>query len=283
MALIADDMAILPRLAGETWRVPVSGGTLAVEVAGHGQPLLFIHGWTLDRRAWTPQVDALPGNVQSILFDRRGCGQSDAPASLEHEPEDVAALLARRWPGDVVIVAMSQGVRVALAFAMRHPERVRGLVLQGPPLLFPEADDGGPRAASICELDALAREMRWMELAEALRRNPLFCLPGGEGRALRDAMLGDYRARDLLSAGRPLHLSPDEIAGIRAPTLLICGEHEVDERKRSARWLKGLLADAEQREIRGGGHLCNLCSPAAYNAVLADFLAHIGDIPRRDS
>lgn len=283
MTVIAEDMAVSPRPGGDTWRVPVAGGMLAGEVAGHGLPVLFVHGWTLDRRAWVPQVAALRDGAQAILFDRRGCGQSDAPPSLGDEPDDVAALLAERWPSGAVIVAMSQGVRIALAFAARHPGRVRGLVLQGPPLLFPDAAGDAPEAASLAGLEVLARGEHWADLAAALRRNPLFALPGGEGRALRDAMLADYRARDLLSPGRPLQLSPDEIAGIRAPTLLICGEHEVDERKRSARWLKGLLADAEQREIRGGGHLCNLCSPAAYNAVLADFLAHIGDIPRRAS
>jgi len=279
MAVMAHDISI-PSRPGQAWQVPVPSGMLAGETVGRGLPLLFLHGWTLDRRAWTPQVDALRDQVQSILIDRRGCGQSTASPSLGDEPDDLVAVLEQRSIDEAVIVAMSQGVRIALAFAARHPGRVRALVLQGPPLLFPTASGIAPDAAAVSGLHALARESRWTALGDALRRDPLFFLPGGEGEELRDLMLNAYRARDLLSAGRPLHLSSDEVASIRAPTLLICGEHEAGDRKRSAEQLAALLPDAARRGIPGGGHLCNLCSPVSYNAALMGFIEHVRDNSR---
>src|SRR5690606_30873815 len=109
--------------------------TLRVRDAGQGPAVLFIHGWALDSDMWTAQLEELSRDHRAIAFDRRGFGLSSGEPSLAADVEDVRWLLDQLEVGAAGIVGMSQGARVAARFAHDHPQRVRWLVLDGPPSL----------------------------------------------------------------------------------------------------------------------------------------------------
>src|SRR6185312_7847212 len=117
-------------------------GELAVEVAGRGNPVVLVHGWGVDRRMWAHQAAAFRRHFTTITYDRRGCGQSTAPADHALELEDIDAILDELKLKGTGIVGMSQGGRVAMRYAISRPSRVTGLVLQGAPL----DDTPGPLA-----------------------------------------------------------------------------------------------------------------------------------------
>ena len=100
---------------------------------GEGAPVVFIHGWTVDLDVWEPQAAALAKSMRVIRLDRRGFGLSDGTPDLVADCEDLRVLLDRIGVARATLVGASQGARVALAFAMREPERVMGIVLDGPP------------------------------------------------------------------------------------------------------------------------------------------------------
>jgi proline iminopeptidase len=131
---------------------PHRAGRLAVdpphelywEESGHpgGLPVVFVHGGPgggtepAHRRYFDPEA------YRIILFDQRGCGQSTPHASVERNSTwDLVADMERlrtmlaidRW----VVFGGSWGSTLALAYAERHPERVRALVLRGIFLLRP--------------------------------------------------------------------------------------------------------------------------------------------------
>lgn len=77
------------------------GTPIAVECAGQGPTLLFVHGGVGDRTRWTPMFPALRHAFTTCAMDRRGRGASGdhAQYSLLKEAEDVAAVVdARRSP-----------------------------------------------------------------------------------------------------------------------------------------------------------------------------------------
>src|SRR5438046_568489 len=82
---------------------------------------------------WRPQREALQGEFRVIAPDLRGFGGTDdfdGVPSVEQMADDVAALLDAGAPGEpVVLGGLSMGGYVALAFARRHPGRLRGLIL----------------------------------------------------------------------------------------------------------------------------------------------------------
>jgi proline iminopeptidase len=128
-----------------TLRLRVSGlHELHVEESGRpdGAPVVFLHGGPgagtspVHRRLFDPAA------YRIVLFDQRGCGRSTPHASLEenttwHLVADIERirehLQIERW----VVFGGSWGSTLALAYAERHPDRVRALVLRGIFLLRP--------------------------------------------------------------------------------------------------------------------------------------------------
>lgn len=54
-------------------------GKLYIEVVGEVEPIVFIHGFTLDHRMWKPQVDEFSKKFKVIAYDLRGFGNSPTP------------------------------------------------------------------------------------------------------------------------------------------------------------------------------------------------------------
>lgn len=256
------------RLGGATADVAVEGGAIRVETLGSGPALLLVHGWTLDRRIWEAQAEALAGRFRVIAFDRRGFGQSSAPPDLAREPDDIAAIADFLGLERFALIGMSQGARIALAFAIRHPRRVSALVLQGAPLSgLPDAEEALPLDA----MAALAADGQLDAMRRLWRTHALMRVEGVQVNARLDAIAADYAARDLIAPGGPLPVTVEDLAHVHAPVLAITGAQEPASRRRAA----DILAEATggaRLDIPGGSHLCNLSEAEAYNAALVGFL-----------
>src|SRR6188472_428740 len=100
------------------------GARLRYRDEGAGTPVAFIHGWTLDLDVWNPQAAALASSFRVVRHDRRGFGLSGGTPGLEADVEDVARLFDHLSLAAAALVGLSQGARVALLFALRHPSRV---------------------------------------------------------------------------------------------------------------------------------------------------------------
>lgn len=125
--------------AFDTGHLPESGGhAVWFEQSGRpdGEPVVFLHGGpgsgcvAAHRRFFDPQ------RWRAVLFDQRGCGRSTPRGGVvdnttAHLVEDMERLREHlgieRWS----VFGGSWGSTLALAYAQRHPERVRALVLRG--------------------------------------------------------------------------------------------------------------------------------------------------------
>ena len=212
-------------------------------------PAPLVHGWGVDRRMWAHQAAAFRRYFTTITYDRRGCGQSTAPADHTLELEDIDAILDELKLKTTGIVGMSQGGRVAMRYAIARPARVTGLVLQGAPLddtPLPLAADAS--VLPIARLTDLLRRNDRVALARELSQHPL--MSAGARRpqvqAEIDAMLQDYRGEDLLrfstTPAEYALLRAADLAVIEAPTLVITGSNEL-------LWLRR-IADRIARNVK---------------------------------
>ncbi|MEM7412312.1 MAG: alpha/beta hydrolase [Myxococcota bacterium] len=117
-------------------RFSVGGCDLYTECVGDGAPVLLIHGAGAFADLFHPCFDALGEDAQLVAYDRRGCARSKHPPVREfaRHVEDAAALLRDRFDAPAVLVGWSAGAMIALELVIRHPDRVRSLVLAEPPL-----------------------------------------------------------------------------------------------------------------------------------------------------
>jgi pimeloyl-ACP methyl ester carboxylesterase len=251
--------------------IPVAGGTVEAEALGDGPPVLLIHGWTLDRRVWRPQVEALASRFRVVAWDRRGFGRSTAPAELIREPDDLAAVADAFGLERFALVGMSQGARVALAFARRRPERVAAIAVQGTPLSDVVLGEGEDEAVPTAEMTRLALDGQLDALRRLWRAHPLLNVHGRAANSELDEIVNDYAARDLLAPGAPLDVTTVDLARLTMPMLAITGREEPVWRHKVADSLARAV-EATRLDIAGGGHLCNLCQPALYNNALVGFL-----------
>jgi len=256
-------------------------GELAVEVAGRGNPVVLVHGWGVDRRMWVHQAAAFRRYFTTITYDRRGCGQSTAPADHALELEDIDAILDELKLKGAGVVGMSQGGRVAMRYAITRPARVTGLVLQGAPLddaPLPLAGDAS--VLPVARLAELLRRGDRAALARELSQHPL--MSAGTRRvqvqAEIDAMLQDYRGEDLLRfATTPAEIDPlraADLAAVQAPTLVITGSNELLWLRRIADRIARNIYGARRRVIRGGGHFVNMTHVTDYNRCVVEFLVN---------
>jgi pimeloyl-ACP methyl ester carboxylesterase len=113
--------------------------TIRGEVVGEGPPIVLCHGITATRRYVVHGSRALERAGHTVVsYDARGHGESDpAPAGQGYGyPElvgDLEAVLATTvGEGRFVLAGHSMGAHTAIAYALRHPERLAGLVVIGP-------------------------------------------------------------------------------------------------------------------------------------------------------
>lgn len=241
------------------------GARLRWRMQGSGPALVLLHGWALDLEYWEPAAGRLATHFTVLRFDRRGFGLSGGLPDIHRNVGDLHAMLAAAQMDRVVLLGMSQGARLAIHFACRHPARVRGLVLDGAPALDSEPE---------LPMDRY-RQLLGNEGAQALRMeiaaHPLMRLQGNDpaARALLRGMLARYRGLDLLHpVGRAA--APD-LAAIRTPTLVLGGGHDSPARQEAGRSLCAAIPGARREQLPGTGHLALLDDPQAYARTVTRF------------
>jgi pimeloyl-ACP methyl ester carboxylesterase len=243
---------------------------------GAGPAVVFVHGWTLDLDLWDPQAAALAARYRVVRHDRRGFGLSDGTPGHAADVADLGRLLDRLELAQPTLVGLSQGARVALAFALRHPQRVASLVLDGPPDETGEAGAAGDEDFSIATCRALVRERGVDAFRREWRAHPLMRLYGNDpaARALLDRVLERYPARDLVDAiaAPPPPVGAAALARFPKPVLVVNGELEAPGRSRAGEAIARALPNGERIVLPGAGHLPNLDAANAYNAAVQAFL-----------
>lgn len=121
--------------------VALNGVELNVLQAGQGFPVLLLHGFPELAYSWRHQLPALAeGGFHAIAPDQRGYGRSTRPPEvtdydIEHLMGDAIGLLDHLGIDKAVVVGHDWGSMVAWSLALRHPDRLAGVVGMSVPFL----------------------------------------------------------------------------------------------------------------------------------------------------
>lgn len=104
------------------------------EIYGRGEPLVMLHGNGEDHRYFRHQVRYFSRRYRVVLIDTRGHGKStmgSRPLDFKLLADDVATVLEQLNIAHANILGFSDGANIAIYLALRHPERVGSLILNG--------------------------------------------------------------------------------------------------------------------------------------------------------
>lgn len=268
-------------LHAQTSTVEVNGVSLPYVVEGSGPPLVLIHGWAVNHHYWDDDIRALAEHYTVIRYDRRGFGGASGKPDPTADAADLAALLEHLGHMQVHVMGHSQGASVALTFAIRYPQMVRGLVLFGPgPALADFPLPPSEEAPPIPQWIALGSEHGVDSLRAAIARWAAVAFGTGplspEAMERAGDMLQTYSGADLLDPAPPLNLAAiprvDELPSVTAPTLVIHGDQEMSFIRLVAEVLAYGIPGAERVVVAGGGHTVNWSEPERFAAEVLRFL-----------
>ena len=209
------------------------------ETAGEGPPVVLCHGITATRRYVLHGSKALPRAGYAVTtYDARGHGESDpAPAGESYGyPElvgDLERVVETQVGGERFLLGgHSMGAHTAVAYALRHPERLTALALIGPTYLGEIRDssleywdglatalEGGGVEGFVAYIDAnQGIDRRWRDSVLRFTRERLLLQrsPDALAQALRE-----------VTRSRPFG-SLDELAGLEVPTLVVASNDDAD-------------------------------------------------------
>jgi pimeloyl-ACP methyl ester carboxylesterase len=257
-----------------------------------GAPAICVRGNSSSRRS---------ARSTAIAYSRRYARPNEdiepgADDQMLPHVDDLAAFLRMIGATPAHLVGHSWGAFICLLTAIRHPEMVRSLVLQEPPVLslfvsMPPLPSEllpllvrRPRTAlAILEFGARTiapaqRAFRRGDDDQALQafargvlgKETYERLPEERRRQAREN-LATLRAQ-LLGAGFP-PLDEDDVRGVRVSTLLMTGQRSPTVLVRLTEHLQRLLPHAERLEIAGASHALQEENPGAVNEAILGFLA----------
>ena len=262
-------------------RVTIGDTTLAYEIAGTGEPVVFIHGALVADSLRPLLAEAsLANQYQLIHYHRRGYGESDrvtGVVSIADQAEDCVELLRHLNLGPVHVVGHSYGGDVALQLALDYPGMVHSLALLEPALIAGESGPeyrqslarGGELFRSV-ETETLVHQFllaRWSDYRETLDR----VLPGAYAQAVIDAETAfEYELPGLLD----WRFTETEARRIQQPTLSVLGgdSHAFSPRFGEVhQLLQQWLPNAEGITIPGVNHFLTIQDPEAVSDGLVGF------------
>ncbi len=252
--------------------------------------VLFLHGIGGNAANWDTQIKALGSQYKVAALNLRGYGDSSlghAPSQIDDYCEDILRVVAALGAKRLVLAGLSYGSWIATSFAMRHSDKLAGLVLSGGCTGMSEADPRERETFRVSREVPLDAGQRPLDFAPAV----VDVIAGPNAtEAERAEMLASMAAipsatyRDALQCFTT-PLERFDFAKIDCPVLMLTGEHDklappteirrVSERIMEDRTAAGRSADVQFEVITGAGHICNLEAPEETNALLHRFFSRL--------
>jgi pimeloyl-ACP methyl ester carboxylesterase len=260
-------------------QVDVGGQRVAYREMGTGPPLVLLHGWPLDSREFSRQLDGLSDEFRVVAWDAPGAGASSDP------PETARLVDWADWLAEFIeilelapahVAGLSFGGGLALELFRQHPAVVRSLIL-----ISAYAGWGGSlpveevqRRVELTRHNTALPPAQWAPaLIDTL-------LPEGSSADLADelaTMIADFHPTATTTAIEAFAEADlrDTLAEIDIPTLLLYSE--LDERSPREVWepIHAGITHSRLVVVPGVGHMIDMQAPERCNAEIRAFLRQV--------
>jgi pimeloyl-ACP methyl ester carboxylesterase len=273
------------------------GVRLYFEETGSGTPMIFVHEFAGDHRAWEAQLRHFCQRYRAIAYAARGYPPSDVPDdvtkySQARAADDIAAVLDHLRIDKAHVVGLSMGGFATLHFGFRHPQRTLSLCVAG--CGYGAERDQRDRfraevAAVAAFLDSNGIEAFAGKYAYGPTRvqfenkNPRGFVEFRRQLAEHSAV-GARNTQLGVQGERPsLYDLVDQMKALTVPTLILTGDEDWPCLQ-PALLMKQTIPSAALSVMPNCGHTINLEDPDQFNRLVGDFIGQVdaGRWPRRD-
>ena len=212
---------------------------------GQGEPLILLHGNGENCDYFVGQTDVFAQHYHVYALDTRGHGKTprgDAPFTIRQFADDLLAFMDAHSIDKAHVLGFSDGGNIAMIFAMKYPERVLRLILDGANL---DAKGVKPSIQIPIEIGWRFAKLFAKKSAEARKHAELLGL-----------MVNDPNVR------------PEELSAITAKTLVIAGTKDMIKESQT-RLIASNISDVQLVILKGDHFIANKCPEAFNRAVLA--------------
>jgi len=273
------------------------GVSLYYEESGSGTPVIFVHEYAGDHRAWEPQIRHFGQRYRAITYAARGYPPSDVPEDVSkysqaRAADDIGSVLDHLKIDKAHIVGLSMGGFATLHFGFRHPSRALSLVVAG----CGYGAEPGQREKFQAEAEAIAKFIDDNDIsvfAEKYAYGPTrvqFENKDPRGFAEFKEQLGEHSkigARNTqlgVQRHRPsLYDLVDDMKNLTIPTLVLTGDEDWPCLQPSL-LMKQNIPTAALSVMPNCGHTINIEDPDQFNRIVGEFLVQVdcGRWPTRD-
>lgn len=214
---------------------------------GQGKPLILLHGNGESCDYFEHQIPRFAKDYRVIAIDTRGHGQSprgEKPFTIVQFAEDLREFMDQNAIGKAILLGFSDGGNIALTFALKYPERIDRMIVDGANL-FPSG---------------VKPLYQWpIEIGYRIAR--LFAKKSEQAKQNAE-MLG-------LMVNEP-HIEPSELARLTMPVLVVAGTKDMIKESHT-RLIYKSLPNAKLEFIEGDHFVANKC-PELFNETVKRFL-----------
>lgn len=264
------------------------GVDLHYEDVGEGTPLVFVHEYAGDHRAWEPQLRFFARRYRCIAFSARGYPPSAVPSdpaaySQDRATDDIAAVIKGLNLAPAHVIGLSMGAFATLHLGLRHPQLARSLTAAG--VGYGAAAD--KREQFWRETDATIARIRaegMQAMAQVYGRGPTRLIfeqkdPRGFAEFIQQLSEHSTEGSALTMQGvqrqRPSLFDLKEgFARMTLPTFVIAGDED-DPTLEASIYLKRTIPGSALLVMPKCGHTMNLEDPDAFNRAVLDFITHV--------
>lgn len=214
---------------------------------GQGKPLILLHGNGENCDYFEHQIPCFARDYRVIAMDTRGHGQSprgDKPFTIKQFAEDLHDFMDEKAIGKAILLGFSDGGNIALTFALKYPERVEKLIIDGANL-FPSG----------------VRPLYQWPIEIGYRIAKLFAKKSEKAKQNAEMLA--------LMVNEP-HIEPSELARLTMPVLVVAGTKDMIKESHTRLIYKSL--PNAKLEIIEGDHFVANKNYEAFNTVVKVFL-----------
>lgn len=255
-------------------------GRMYYEAYGKGEPLILVHGHTLDRRMWRQQIEPLAKHYRVYTPDMRGYGRSSRLHESQHTThvDDLITFMDSLHIDKAHVIGLSMGGFITADMLAMYPERLLTCVMASGSLRSVKGPSEPVDSAEYAEAEANINKVLETGI-DAWRHEWIEKLISGGGckaesiRTELTAMIYDWDAWHLTHHEPRLYYAREASPVLRqrcpeVPALFLSGEHE---HKKPSSMMKS-LPNSRFQVLPDCGHMNNMEQPELFNQAILDFL-----------